>query len=163
MTNAAATSITRNADPTDAPTMTAVASKLLCTAASTGVHAAADTLPAEDVVWRSGQGTHDVDALDVEYDPMGHVRHVSSSKPVSEYAPGRHAEVETHRSLDHAPAVALPCDVAQPKGQREHEVPPVTLEYLQERASLEGKSGLDVRGVGVPVAGADGAGRHAGG
>ena len=49
MTMAAATSITTNAEPTDAPTMTAVASNAPETEGTTGKHAAADVLPEDDV------------------------------------------------------------------------------------------------------------------
>ena len=69
---------------------------------------------------------------------MGHARHVSSSKPVDEYAPGRHADVETHSSLVHAPAVALPCVVAHPKGQRVHAVLPVAFEYQLRGQTVQG-------------------------
>lgn len=62
----AATSITTNADPTDAPTMIAVESKAPDVAGITGTQAAADMLPDDDVVCNSGQGVQVVEALEVE-------------------------------------------------------------------------------------------------
>jgi hypothetical protein len=50
MTIAAATSMTKNAEPTDAPTMMAVESKAPAAAGVTGRHAAAAELPGDDVV-----------------------------------------------------------------------------------------------------------------
>ena len=66
MNIAAATSMTKNAEPTDAPTMMAVESKAPAAAGVTGRHAAAADLPGDDVVWSEGQGVHAVEALVVE-------------------------------------------------------------------------------------------------
>lgn len=71
--------MTKNAEPTEAPTMIAVASKAPAATGVTGRQADADALPEDDVVCSRGQGKHAVDALDVEYDPAGHSRQVSSS------------------------------------------------------------------------------------
>ena len=66
MTKAAANSMTKKAEPTDAPTTIAVVSKLLCTSATTGVHAASEVLPDEGVVCSWGQGVQEDDAFEVE-------------------------------------------------------------------------------------------------
>jgi hypothetical protein len=50
MTTAATTSMTKNAAPTDAPTITAVASKFPSIADATGTQAAAAVLPKDNVV-----------------------------------------------------------------------------------------------------------------
>ena len=66
MNIAAATSMTKKADPTDAPTMMAVESNAPAAAGVTGRHAAAAALPDDDVVCSEGQGVQAVAALVVE-------------------------------------------------------------------------------------------------
>jgi|LauGreSuBDMM15SN_2_FD.fasta_scaffold537796_1 hypothetical protein len=62
----AATSMTKNAAPTDDPTIIAVASNSPENPGNTGMQAAADTLPEEGVVCSAGHGMQDVDELVVE-------------------------------------------------------------------------------------------------
>jgi hypothetical protein len=62
----AATSMTKNAAPTDAPTIIAVASNAPEKTGNTVMQAAADTLPEEGVVCSAGHGVQDVDELVVE-------------------------------------------------------------------------------------------------
>jgi hypothetical protein len=66
MTRTADSSMTKNAAPTEAPTMMAVASNVPAASAVTGWQAADDALPEEGVVCKEGQGVQDVDALDKE-------------------------------------------------------------------------------------------------